>query len=122
MITYPAELEANLVLPAIRKEICIAAIASGLKQKDIARILGITEAAASQYLRGKRASEVKFDTKFKTKVREIVKKVILGEIGGFSAVQMLAFEFKISGGLCRLHDTAGGIGPETCGLGEVCLK
>ena len=122
MITYPAELEADLVLPAIRKEICVAAVAQGLKQKEIAKILGITEAAASQYLKGKRASEVKFDLKFKTKVRKIVKRVILGEIGGFGAVQMLLGEFKLSGGLCNLHGKAGGMAPETCGLVDVCLK
>jgi len=122
MLIYPAEIEANLVLPTIRKEFCKAAVALGAKQKDIAKLLGITEAAASQYLKGKRGADLKFDADFRQKIKDIVKSVLNGKTGGFEAVQTLSTEFRLSGRLCSLHHKTGGIEPKTCGLVNVCLK
>ncbi len=42
------------VIPAIRKELATALIEKGLKKKEVADLLGITPAALSQYLSGKR--------------------------------------------------------------------
>ena len=51
----PQEIELWYVIPAIRKQLVIELKRKGLKQKAIAPILGITEAAISQYNRDKRA-------------------------------------------------------------------
>jgi len=122
MQVYPIELEANLVLPTIRKEFCKAAVELGQKQKDVAKLLGVTEAAASQYLKGKRGSELKIDAEFKSIIKELVKKAISNKINAFEAIQLLENKFRLSGRLCHLHNKLGGIGPETCGLEKVCLR
>lgn len=52
---HPVEIEYWYVLPAVRREFAIQLKAVGnLRQKDVANILGITEAAVSQYLKGTR--------------------------------------------------------------------
>ena len=51
----PSEIESKLLIPAVRailsKEL---AIEKGLKKEEVARMLGITQAAVSNYLRGTR--------------------------------------------------------------------
>jgi predicted transcriptional regulator len=121
-LVYPAEIEANIVLPAIRKAFCETAAELGIKQKDIAEHLGLTEGAVSQLLNGKRGSEIKVDADFREKVKGNVKKVLAGEISGFAAIQGLSSEFKFSGRLCDLHHKIGGVNSQTCGLAKVCLK
>ena len=122
VLVYPAEIEANIVLPAIRKAFCEAAAELGIKQKDIAEYLGITEAAVSQLLSGKRGAEIKIDDDLKVNVKGLVKQVIEGKKSGFAAVQELSSEFKFSGRLCDLHHKIGGVNPQTCGLAKICLK
>ena len=52
----PQEVELWYVIPSIRKALVIELKKHDLKQKDIARLLGITESAVSQYMKDKRAS------------------------------------------------------------------
>ena len=52
----PQEIELWYVIPAIRKALVTELKKHGLKQKDIAPLLGITDAAVSQYMHDKRAS------------------------------------------------------------------
>ena len=51
----PSEIESKLLIPAVRailsKELVIE---QGLKEEEVARMLGITQAAVSNYLRGTR--------------------------------------------------------------------
>ena len=51
----PSEIESKLLIPAVRailsKELVIE---TGLKEEEVARMLGITQAAVSNYLRGTR--------------------------------------------------------------------
>jgi len=49
------EKAARKVLPAIRREIVILLKREGKSQKEIAKCLGITPAAVTQYLKGRRA-------------------------------------------------------------------
>jgi len=52
----PTEVEYWYVLPVIRKELAKSLKAEGnLRQKEVADILGISESAVSQYLKGTRA-------------------------------------------------------------------
>jgi len=60
---FPCELVVWKLLPAIRAKLALELKKSGLPQKKIADILNVTEAAVSQYLSKKRASEFKIDQK-----------------------------------------------------------
>lgn len=51
----PQEIEIWYVVPAIRKALVMQLKEKGLLQKDIAKMLGITESAISQYMKDKRA-------------------------------------------------------------------
>ncbi|MEM4266298.1 MAG: helix-turn-helix domain-containing protein [Candidatus Woesearchaeota archaeon] len=59
-LLHPQELEVFYILPALRREIAKAMKKLGRSQKAIAQILGVTEAAVSQYLHQKRATDVDF--------------------------------------------------------------
>ena len=59
--TMPQEIEVRYILPAIRRELSKIFIHNHkLSQKDAADLLGLTEAAVSQYMHSKRAKEVVF--------------------------------------------------------------
>ena len=59
--TMPQEIEVRYILPAIRREFTRIFIEEhGLIQKKAAKILGLTEAAVSQYQNSKRAKDVVF--------------------------------------------------------------
>ncbi len=76
MYSLPQEIEVWYIIPAIRRELAKVLLKHKLKQKEIAKILGITEAAISQYLHKKRAQEIKFPKSMK-KEFEIAAKAII---------------------------------------------
>ena len=51
---HPLEIEFWFVLPAVRRELALRLYKNKLKQRDIAKIVGMTEAAVSQYIKGNR--------------------------------------------------------------------
>ncbi len=62
---HPIELEYWFILPALRRAVTQTLKNGGMKQKQVAKILGITEAGVSQYLKGSRGV-------LKTKENEII--------------------------------------------------
>ncbi|HKQ22108.1 MAG TPA: helix-turn-helix domain-containing protein [Nitrososphaeraceae archaeon] len=50
----PSEIESKLLIPAVRAILSKELIEKGLKEEEVARMLGITQAAVSNYLRGTR--------------------------------------------------------------------
>jgi uncharacterized protein len=104
--TMPQELEVRYILPAIRRELAKALIEKHkLSQKETAKLLGLTEAAVSQYLHSKRAKEVIFSEEV---VDEILKsaETILNEK---TRQKVMSETFRISSLakvkhiLCDLH-------------------
>ncbi|HIH66091.1 MAG TPA: transcriptional regulator, partial [Nanoarchaeota archaeon] len=55
-LLHPQELEVFYFIPAIRKELSVQMKKKGKGQREIANLLGITEAAVSQYISSKRAT------------------------------------------------------------------
>ena len=75
--TMPQEVEVRYILPAIRRELSRIFIQEHrLSQKEAAKILGLTEAAISQYQHSKRAKEVIFSGKVVDEVRKSAEKVL----------------------------------------------
>lgn len=61
MYSLPQEIEVWYIIPAIRRELAKILIDKyKMRQNKVAEILGISEAAISQYLSNKRATEIKF--------------------------------------------------------------
>lgn len=78
MYSLPQEIEVWYIIPAVRRQLAIALGEKyKLKQREIARILGTSEAAISQYISKKRANELKFpkdmDQSFDKACQEIIK-------------------------------------------------
>jgi predicted transcriptional regulator len=100
-IKHPQEIEVWYVLPAVRKELALVLKKKGKSQKEIAQLLGVTEAAVSQY-KSKRAKDVELGMEVKV---FISKKA--GEIkdleSAYRIMQEICVLIKKSGVLCRIH-------------------
>lgn len=55
------EVEAFYIIPAVRRELAKHLVALGLTQRDVAKKLGVTDAAVSQYLSNKRGTAYEYD-------------------------------------------------------------
>ncbi|MBI2657547.1 hypothetical protein HYX08_02520 [Candidatus Woesearchaeota archaeon] len=75
--TMPQEIEVRYILPAIRRELARIFIKEHKRsQKEAAKILGLTEAAISQYQHSKRAREVVFSDAVVNEIRKSADKVL----------------------------------------------
>ena len=73
----PQEIEVWYVLPALRREFAKVLIKEHkLTQKRVAELLKITEAAVSQYITGKRASQVEFAEDVLKEIRKSARRVV----------------------------------------------
>ncbi len=123
---HPQEIEVWYILPAIRKELVVALKETGKSQKDIAKLLNITEAAVSQYVKEKRAKEVNFNEEVKNFVKDAATK-IKDQESAFQQIQQISEFIKKSKALCQLHAQIEGDlkGCDVCykkGCGTVKLK
>lgn len=103
----PQEIEVRYILPAIRRELARVFIQDHrLSQKQAAKMLGLTEAAVSQYQHSKRAKEVVFSDKVINEVKASANKILAEKN---SRQRVIAEMYRISGLtsvrqiLCDLH-------------------
>ena len=100
----PQEIEVWYLIPALRKELAQTLIKDhDLKQNEVAKILGVTEAAVSQYLKSKRAQELKFTTTEKQKIKEIAKLIIKDKENITKYMYELCVAFRGHQNMCDLH-------------------
>jgi len=72
----PQEIEVWYIIPALRREIAKSMIDDyKLTQKQVAELLGLTEAAVSQYLSSKRAKGVVFSNAVLDEIKKSAKKI-----------------------------------------------
>ncbi|MBT3940990.1 hypothetical protein HOD83_02680 [Candidatus Woesearchaeota archaeon] len=89
---FPCELVVWKILPAIKAQLARnLKDTTDMKQKDIAKVLDSTEAAISQYLSGKRASEFKIPEEVKDMLN-----VVTSAIGQGKNQKVLQF------GICQI--------------------
>ena len=76
-IRTPCEIIMWDIVPAIRKELAHVLVKDyGLSQKKVASMLGVSEAAVSQYMKKKRGKRIKLNTGDRKKIREIAKHIM----------------------------------------------
>ena len=116
----PQEIEVWYILPALRKEFSKIMLEKGLTQREIAKKLYITEAAVSQYLKGKRGGDLNFLENIK---REIIASVdrLLNTGNIVQEFQALCRKIRESEMLCEIHRKYGTPPPE-CDHGVICLE
>ena len=115
----PQEIEVWYVLPALRREFAKVLIKQHkLSQKKVAEFLQITEAAVSQYISGKRASQVKFDSKVIKEIKKSAKRVVKEEVPLFIELERISKLLTVKQVVCEMCKTS------NVGLGEcnVCFK
>ena len=100
----PQEIEVWYLLPSIRKALARSFVHDfKLKQKQAAQLLGITEAAVSQYLKEKRGTELHFTKSEQEKIRSTAKKILNDKANVMKHIYSLCEFFRGTPTLCRIH-------------------
>jgi len=99
---HPQEIEVWYILPAIRKELVAAFKEKGKQQKEIAKLLNVTEPAVSQYVSEKRAKGITFPAEVKKFIKEAAEKIVDSE-SAFHQIQTINEFIKKTKVLCQLH-------------------
>ncbi len=118
MAELPQEIEVWYVIPAIRRELAKALLRKGLAQNKIASLLGITEAAVSQYLHDKRAKEIVFDKALQKKTEEVALRLTKTQTTALEAVKELCDCARNKKLLCKIHRKRADV-PAGC---NICIK
>ncbi len=117
----PCEIEYWYVIPAIRKVLSQELKELGLKQKEIAKKLSITEAAVSQYLKEKRAVGIHFNKEILIEIKKIAQKIKQSNTNQeqIRYIQTILQTIKKQGHLCKIHRTYDKNISSEC---DICLK
>ena len=100
----PQEIEVWYLIPALRKELAkIFVEENGLSQKKAASILGITDAAISQYLSSKRGSEIKFSKDEIVKIKKTAREIIKNGGDVMKKIYRLSVSLRGSKAICNIH-------------------
>ncbi|MBI5803535.1 hypothetical protein HY448_02510 [Candidatus Pacearchaeota archaeon] len=118
--TMPQEIEVWYLIPALRREFARIFIEKyNSSQKRAAEILGITEAAISQYLNSKRGNEVKFSKKEMAEIEKAVGEVMKKSKNVVRAIYDLCIKFREKKVVCDLHKSHDKNIPKNC---NVCFE
>ena len=118
----PQEIEVWYILPALRRELAKTLVYDKkLSQREVSKLLGLTEAAVSQYLKAKRAKEVIFDDPTRKEIQQSADEIVAAKnktIAVIAEMQRLGNLAPVKHLLCSLHK---GMNPELHDC-NVCLK
>ncbi len=103
MEKLPQEIEVWYVIPQLRKEFAVGLRQKGLRQKEIASILGLTGAAVSQYISLKRAGKVNLCRAVKEEVSISVGKISENKGGANEEIQRILSLMRSNKYLCESH-------------------
>jgi predicted transcriptional regulator len=112
---YPQEIEVYYLLPAIRRGLARALKKQGRDQRTIASWLGVTPAAVSQYLSGKRGREFDLPKDFVAQTEKAARG-IKDQASAFAVVQRLMHRASDCRVLCQIHYKMDKSLPKQCAL------
>lgn len=116
----PSEIQVWYVLPVLRKELSKILVKDyKVSQKEVARLLGITEAAVSQYLNDKRGNDIHLTAEIKEEIKISAKKIL---DGGSTVLEqtMRLLQHKLVGELvCDYHKANDPLIKKDC---DICHK
>ena len=110
----PQEIELWYIIPAIRREFSRHLAESGMKQKEIASLLGVTEAAVSHYIKSKRAAMVDFTDSIMKEIKRSAERIKSGSSTQeeIYRITMLCRKEKVT---CSIHKSVEQV-PEHCSV------
>ncbi len=114
-LLHPQELEVFYILPALRREFAKAMKKLGRSQKEIAGNLGVTEAAVSQYIHQKRATDVDFTKDIQKEIQESA--ISINDRNAFIAVtQKLMRKIRGNRFICNVCKSQNKGTPKGCSM------
>ena len=117
---FPSEIKVWYIIPAIRKELAkILVNKKGISQRKTAELLGLTEAAVSQYLKDKRANEVKLTIAIKKKILAVADRIIEKEEKSSEELINLVNTEIVTKLICEFHKTHDERIKKNC---DICFK
>lgn len=117
-MALPQEIEVWYIIPTIRKELAKAMVGFGLKQRQVAKELGLRESAVSQYLHSKRGKDIEFEKNIKENIKKSAHNIIKKKSCVIKEIQDLLKMIKKNRTLCKVHKKYSDI-EHCCGI---CLK
>ncbi len=111
-LLHPQEIEVFYIIPALRRSLARYMKQQGMKQKDIAALLGVNTAAISQYTSNKRGHKVEFDEAILQEIQKSAQ-LIEDKISYFRETQRLLRYLRQTNVLCQIHKQFTGI-PAGC--------
>ena len=119
MNSLPQELEVWYLIPALRRELTKIFISEfKINQKQVSKILGITESAVSQYLSSKRGNELKFSQKEIKEIKKTAQKMIKSKKAN-EEFYKLCIKLRGAEDLCKLHKKSDKSVPKNC---DLCIR
>lgn len=118
----PCEIIVSKVLPTIRSELAREMVKKHeLSQRQVAKKLGITESAVSQYLSKKRGHNIVLNNSIKKMIRNLAAKKVKQDSDNLDTIKeicMICSFMRESKEICKLHRKIEDI-PEHC---KICLE
>ncbi|MBN2367800.1 hypothetical protein JXC34_02185 [Candidatus Woesearchaeota archaeon] len=99
----PQEIIVWYVLPALRRELALSLKRKGMKQKEIALVIGVTEPAVSQYLKSKRANDIEFNREIIDEIKNAANQMTSDMTCHRYELQHLLNLITRTGELCEIH-------------------
>ena len=100
----PQEIEVWYLIPALRKELSRIFIKDyNLAQKKAAELLGISEAAVSQYVKEKRAKDIKFAKSELEIIKKTAGKIVKDKKNSMKFLYQVCVKLRGSETICKLH-------------------
>ena len=113
-LLHPQEVEVYIILPAIRRELSLRMKNLGLDQKEIARRIGVTGAAVSQYVNDKRGQADFEFPKSMSADFDAAAKAIIDESSMRFHIQHLLKMVLDSQVTCQIHRKVSAEVPQDC--------
>lgn len=99
----PQEIATWYIIPAIRREFVKEMISQGLSQRQAAAKLGLTEAAVSNYMKDKRASEIRLNQHILELIKGSVVNILSKQSDVFTELYNVVKECEKDLTICQIH-------------------
>jgi len=111
----PQEIATWYIIPTVRREFVKELIRQGLSQKKAAQKLGLTEAAVSNYMKDKRATEIKLNQHILDLIKGSVVNILSKQSDVFTEVYNVVKECEKDVTICEIHAAYDEI-PDGCNI------
>ncbi len=119
-LLHPQEIETFYLIPTIRRYFALFMKEKGIKQKDIANLMGINSATISQYTSSKRGHKINFAENIQFQIKQAANR-IKDTSSYFRETQMVLEMLRKEKILCHVHKAFSAV-PENCSAEEVGCK